>query len=166
MSEISAKPVAVLDAARPFNDETKFGIGQRLLLVVLAPVTIIAAVAFRFIAGGLGLAGLAVLPGIVLIFFGLWMPIHALFGCDEQWQFEASGITRLRRNWIWKGKKTWPYADVKGVRVKPLSKRSRPELLTKADGWLPLPEQVDAETAERLKTMIGDYKRATMVEGK
>lgn len=103
----------------------------------------IAGIALKFagavvsVVGGSGLAGIAGPAGLVLILFGLWMPIHALLGCDAHWQFEAGSITRVRRNWIWKGKKTWPYAEVKGVRVKPVSKRFRPELLTKANGWLP-----------------------------
>ena len=136
------------------NYQVEFSTLKRQLLVVLAPVVI--AVGFA-----LGVTILGII-GFIIIIFGLWMPFHGIFGYAEVWRFEDQAITRVRRNCLWKGERRWAYTEVKNVRFKERDNHVLPEMRIQGKGWLPLPEQVDQHTAERLKTMIGNFKRATM----
>ena len=151
-----------------FNREIEFSALKRKRLIFLTlPVLLTGAL---LNASGLFLPGLGAilgLAGMFLIIFGLWMPYHAVFGYAEVWRFESDAVTRVRRNLVWKGEKQWAYSAIKNVRFKAEANRVRPELLIQGEGWqgkgwLPLPEQVDQDTAERLKILIADFKRAAM----
>ena len=136
------------------NYQVEFSTLKRQLLVFPAPVVI--AVGFA-----LGVTILGII-GFIIIIFGFWMPFHGIFGYAEVWRFEDQAITRVRRNSLWKGEKRWAYTEVKNVRFKERTNHVLPEMLIQGKGWLPLPEQVDQDTAERLKTLIGNFKRATI----
>jgi hypothetical protein len=104
------------------------------------------------------------LVGFFAVIFGFWMPFHGVLGYAEAWRFEDRAIVRVRRNWVLKSEKRWAYDAVKNVRFKPRDNRILPEMLIQGKGWQALPEQADQLTADRLKALIADSKRANMAK--
>ncbi len=145
------------------NFQTEFSTLKRQLLIFLPPVVIAAGVALEALRFLLQEAGAPFgLAGFLVIIFGLWMPFHGIFGYAEVWRFEDQAVIRVRRNLVWTGEKHWPYSAIKNVRFKSAAGHVRPEMLIQGKGWLPLPEQADQDTAERLKTLIDNFKRAAV----